>query len=216
MVLNMEAKNIQDAIKELRKAKKRKFTQSIDLIINLQKIDLKKPENKFTEEVFLPSGRGKDAKIGVIGKNLAVSAKGVADYIVDDPTLDKLEKDKKALKSAIKDVDYFLAEAPYMLRIGKTLGRVLGPKGKMPKPLPPNADIKPIAERLKKTVRVKLSGSPVIQTFLGTESLKDEEIKANFEAVLSAVEKKLPLGKDNIKNVYLKTTMGSPISVKYR
>ncbi|MCK5334312.1 MAG: 50S ribosomal protein L1, partial [Candidatus Aenigmarchaeota archaeon] len=67
------------AIKEAKeKGTGRKFTQSVDLVVSVRHLDLKKAENKFSLEVSLPSGRGKKARVGVIGSNLAIKAKGVA------------------------------------------------------------------------------------------------------------------------------------------
>ena len=210
----MEELQIKDAIKKIKNGKKRNFVESVDVIFSLHRIDLKKPESKFTEEVVLPAGRGKDARVGVIGKTLVVNAKGVADELINDDKLDELEKNKSKLKSLVNDVDFFIAEAPYMLRIGKSLGRVLGPKGKMPKPLPPNADPKPMIERLRKTVQLKLRNNPVVQTLIGKVDMSDEDLIKNYEAVYSSILKKLPLGKDNIKAVYIKTTMGKPVKIK--
>ncbi len=210
----MEELHIKDAIKKIKNGKKRNFVESVDVIFSLHRIDLKKPESKFVEDVVLPSGRGRDARVGVIGKTLVVNAKGVADELINDDRLSELEKDKSKLKSLVNNVDFFIAEAPYMLRIGKSLGRVLGPKGKMPKPLPPSADPKPLIERLKRTVQLKLRNNPVVQTLIGKIDMSDEDLVKNYDAVYNSILKKLPLGKDNIKSVYVKTTMGKPVKIK--
>ncbi|MCK5699419.1 MAG: 50S ribosomal protein L1, partial [Candidatus Aenigmarchaeota archaeon] len=107
----MNDSDLNKIIKEAKeKGKKRNFTQSIDLAINTKQIDLKKPENKFTEEIHLPKGRGKDLKIAVIGDSLVVKSKGIADGLINDKELTKLEKDKKELKKAMNEYDFFIAE----------------------------------------------------------------------------------------------------------
>ncbi len=100
-----------------------------------------------------------------------------------------------------------------MVLIGKTLGAVLGPKGKMPKPLPPQADPRSIIARLEKSVKVRVKDDPVIHVPVGTEEMTDEQISDNILAVFKIVENKLPNGKENIGTIYLKTTMGRSVQL---
>ena len=59
------------AVKESReKSKKRNFSQTFDLVVSLKEFDLKKQENKFTEDVILPHGRGDEARIMVFSDNI--------------------------------------------------------------------------------------------------------------------------------------------------
>ncbi len=205
---------IDEAIKKMREnSKKRNFTQTVDLIVNVKDVDLKNPSNRFVMEVMLPAGRGKDAKVCVVGKSLAEVAKGIADEVVNEKMLEELEGDKRKIKKLVKSVDFFLAEPQLMARIGKSLGKYLGPRNKMPKPVPPQADIKTIVDRLKRSVRIVLKDAPLIQCPIGTENMSDEDLKKNFDAVMSAIINKLPNGRNNIKSVYIKTTMGSPVKV---
>ncbi len=207
--------SIAKSLEEVRsKSKKRNFDQAIDLVINLTQMDLKNPENKFTEDVVLPSGKGKDVKVGIIGNNLVLKGQGKADKLITEKDLGALEKNAKEQKKFANEVDFLIAEAPFMPRIGKVLGKVLGMRGKMPKPLPPQADPVPMINMLKKTVRIKLKDTPVLQCSFGVESMKTEELEKNYEAIISAILKKLPSGKNNIKSVYVKTTMGAPVEVK--
>ncbi len=212
----MNDNELNNILKEARdKSKKRNFTQSIDLAINTKQIDLKKPQNKFTEEIYFLKGRGKDIKIAVIGDTLVIKSKSIADGLINEKALTTLEKDKKELKKTINKYEYFIAEAPFMLRIGKSLGRFMAPKGKMPKPLPPQADPTPLITQLKNTTRASLKNNSAIHCTIGAESMKNEDIIDNFNAVMQAIEKKFPTGKNNIKSVYIKTTMGKPIKIKY-
>ncbi len=206
--------DIKKQLAEIRKQEpKRKFNQTLDVIINLKNYDAKKQENRFVEEVALPEGRGKDVKVGVIGVNLVVTAKGKADELINEQRLAQIEGSPKDQKQLLRTVDYFISEPQFMARIGKSLGKRLGPKGKMPKPVPGTVDPKPMIDRLKKTVRVVVKDAPVISCPVGTEQMSDEALGKNLEAVLGAVEKRLPNGRNNIKAVYLKTTMGAPVKV---
>ncbi len=208
---------IEEALKYLQQnSKKRNFTQAIDLIINIRGVNLKQPENRFTEEVLLPAKLSKPKKVMVIGDVIATKAKTLADVVLTKDELMQYTGDKenkKKFKKLIKKVDYLIAEAPLMVTIGKEFGRILGSRGKMPKPLPPNADPKPLIERLRNTVRVKLRDIPLIQTVIGYEDMDVKDVVKNYEAVINAVLKKLPNGYQNIRSVYVKKTMSSPVKV---
>ncbi|MFH1126941.1 MAG: 50S ribosomal protein L1 [archaeon] len=212
----MNENDLNKIIKEVKeKSKKRNFVQSIDISINTKQIDLKKPENKFTEEIRLQKGRGKNIKVAVIGDSLIIKSKDLADGLINEKELTKLENDKKELKKTLNKYDCFIAEAPFMVRIGKNLGRFMAPRGKMPKPLPPQADPAPLIKLLKNTTRATLKNNSAIHCAIGTEAMKDEDIIINLNTVIQAIEKKLPNGKDNIKSIYIKTTMGAPIKINY-
>ena len=205
---------VKDAIEYLEKnSKKRNFKQAIELIVNVKGIDLKIPENRFNEEIQLPSPLSKPKRVGVIGNVLASKAEK-ADLKITEKELDELAKDKRKFKKLIKNVDYLIAEAPLMMKIGKEFGKILGPKGKMPKPLPPNADPNPLIERLKNVVVVRLRESPVIQTIAGYEDMSPEDIEKNVNTIISAILKHLPQGRQNIRSVYLKKTMSPPVEIE--
>ena len=205
------------ALGELRKPEvKREFTQSVDLIVKLREIDLKKPENRLNESVELPNSLDKETKICVIaGGDLATRAKaGKADLVLARDDLDKLGKDKKATRKLVSEYDYFIAEAPLMPLVGKTIGPILGPRGKMPTPVPPNAPIDQIVSSHRKLIRVRVREQPVIQCRIGTEKMPDDKIAENAQAVFSRIEAKLERGAKNIGQVLVKTTMGKPVKVQ--
>jgi large subunit ribosomal protein L1 len=202
-------------LKEVKeKQKKRGFLQSIDLAVNLN-LDTSKPENRLNEEVILPNGRGKKVKVAVIaGGELALQAKKSADKVITKEELSDLAKDKKQAKKLAREYEFFIAQADMMPIVGKTIGTVLGPRGKMPKPVPANADIAPFVERLRRTVRLRTKDKPVFHVVVGTEEMEDAKVAENIEAVLHLLERKLEKGYDNIKSVYLKSTMGPSIKIE--
>ncbi len=204
-----------EQIKQAREnSKKRKFNQTFDLIINLRALDLKKPENRISSEFVLPAGRGKEPKIGIFVDVLEAKAKAEkADLIITKAELGSLASDKKKLKQYASQVDFFFGEAPLMPTIGKTLGTVLGPRDKVPKPVPPAGELKPFFMAAKKTIKIRIKETPTIQVRVGTEEMKDEDIAKNADAVLHFVKDKMPKGIANIKNAYLKLTMGKPIKL---
>ena len=204
-----------DAVKQAKEqSKQRKFKQTVDLIINLKNIDLRKPENRINSEFFLPGGRGKNIKVAAIVDSLATEAKAHADLIIRKEEIPKLASKKKDFKKIAREYDWFLAEATLMVEIGKTLGIVLGPRGKMPKPVPPRIKIEPIINRVRNTIRVTLRDTPVIHACIGSESMDDDKIAANAEALLNFVREKLPKGVNNIRSILIKLTMGKPVKVE--
>jgi large subunit ribosomal protein L1 len=204
-----------EQVKQAKKqAKKRNFKQTVDLIVNLKSIDLKKPENRFNSEFFLPHGRGKAVKVAVIVDSLAADAKGHADYIIRKEDIQMFASKKKELKRVARSYDWFLGEVTLMSDIGRFLGTVLGPRGKMPKPVPPKAKIESFIERARSTVRVALRESPVIQTCIGTEDMADDKLAANAEAVFNFIKEKLPKGRNNVRSAMIKLTMGKPVKIE--
>ncbi|MGI0027193.1 MAG: 50S ribosomal protein L1, partial [Nitrosopumilaceae archaeon] len=87
----------------------------------------------------------------------------------------------------------------------------MGPRGKMPTPVPFNAPIDSILERFRSSIRVRLRNSLSLACKIGDETMSDEDLAANANAVISLVEKKLPSGDKNIKKIMVKTSMGKLI-----
>ena len=205
------------ALGELRKPEaKREFTQSVELIVKLREVDLKKPENRINESVELPNSLERETKVCVIASgDLATRAKaGQADLVLTREDLDRLGKDKKETRKLASEYDFFIAEAPMMPLVGKTIGSILGPKGKKPTPVPTNAPIDQIIKSHRKLVRLRVREQPVVQCRIGTEKMPDEKIAENIQAVFGRIEAKLERGVKSIGQVLLKTTMGRPVKVQ--
>ena len=203
---------ITEALKKVREGKERKFKQTIDLVINLKNINLKKPENRIKIEVGLPHGTGKPVVFGLILDELSSKAKGLENTVlIKRDEIESLGKNKKQFKKVVSKCKFFIAEAPLMPLVGKSLGQVLAPRGLMPKPIPATADIQKAMDRFSKNVRIHTKNSPVVSVPVGTEEMDDSKLIENIKAVISSVTSALPKGKQQIKNGLLKTTMGKPI-----
>ena len=176
---------------------------------------MKSPEGKIQEVVELPHVTGKPNKICVVasGGDFVMKAKNSsADKVLERADLDALNGKKKELRKLATDYDVFICEAPLMPLVGRTLGPVLGPRGKMP--IPPNADITAQINKHRKTVVVRMRSQPIIQVSIGSEQMKDEELVDNTMAVLRVLDGKLKRGLKNVKYAFLKTSMGEPIKIK--
>ena len=204
------------ALGELRKSiTKKKFAQSIDLVVRLREVDLKKPENRINETIALPNPPEKGLKVCVIASgDLATRAKSAgADMLIGRQELDDISKDKKAARKLAQEYDFFIAEAPLMPLVGRALGSFLGPRGKMPTPVPPNAPIEQIVANHRKMVRVRMREQPVLQCRVGTETMADEKLAENIQAVVSRIEQKLERGFKNIGEILVKGTMSKPVKI---
>ncbi len=207
--------SISEKLKEAKeKSKPRNFAQAWDLIFVLRDLDLKKPENRLNLEFFLPSGTGKEVKTAIVADTLSSDAKKHADLVITKAEIPVLGKNKKKLRKLAREYDWWFAEAPLMPLIGKSLGAILGTRGKMPKPVPPKINIEGLIKRSKNLIRIRLTTTPVIQVMVGTESMPDEDIKKNIEGVTNYVKEHLPKGTNNIKNVMIKLTMGKPVKLE--
>jgi large subunit ribosomal protein L1 len=206
------------ALGELRKSLvKRKFAQSIDIVVKLREVDLKRPENRINETITLPNPPEKPLKVCVIASgDLATRAKAAgADMLINRQELENLGKDKKAARKLAVDYDFFIAEAPLMPLVGRGLGSFLGPRGKMPTPVPPNAPIDQIVAGHRSMVRVRMREQPVLQCRIGTENMPDDKLVENVQWVVSRIEQKLERGFKNIAEILLKGTMSKPVKISF-
>lgn len=215
--MSVERKYLREALKELReKTPKRNFNQSIELIINLRDVDVSKPENRIQEVIELPHNIGKKVSVCVFASGDAgLRAKRAgADMVLEREEIESLMGDKKRQRQIAKQIDSFIATAPLMPIVGRVFGAILGPRGKMPMPIPPTANIESEIERHRRLVMIRTRGQPVLSCRIGTEDMSDEELIDNIEAVLRRIEGKLKRGIKNIASIYLKASMGPPIKVK--
>jgi large subunit ribosomal protein L1 len=213
----LDEKTILDAVKEAKgKSGKKKFNQTVDLILNIVEVDMKAPEGKIQEVVELPHATGKPNKVCVIASGeLALKARRAnADSVIERADLEGLAGKKKELRKLADEYDVFISEAPLMPLVGRILGPVLGPRGKMPVPVPPTADIASLMAKHRKTIVLRMRNQPIIQCSVGTESMDEKELSDNIQAVLRALEGKLKRGLKNIKLAYVKTSMGTPVRIK--
>lgn len=202
-----------EAIQEaLKAAPERKFVETVEVSVNLKELDLTLPKNRIEEDVNLPKGRGKPIKVGVFASpEMAQKVRAVADLVITPDQIDEMFKTKRLSRKQVNSIDFFLAEAPMMPLIGKKLGQVMGPRGKVPRPIPPGSDPTPIIRNLKTGIRVRNKGKRTFHAPLGTRNMPPEELAENLQLVLNRIVGKLERGRHNIASVYVKTSMGPAI-----
>ena len=202
---------IEEAVKKvLEESKPRNFTQSIDVVITINDLDINKPENRLDEEVLLPTGRGKDVKIAFIAEGeLAYQAEQAgADLVINKEKLEELGKNRPEAKKLANSYDFFVAQTDLMPTVGRFLGPVLGPRKKMPKPIPASANPETILGRLRSTIKIRVKDQPIIQSIVGSEDMTEAQVAENIDAIMDVLDRNLEKGSKQIKAMYLKTTMG--------
>lgn len=196
-------------------SQKRNFTQAVELVANFRGLDVKAPENRINETVALSHPIGREVKVCVIADgDLVVKARqSGADMVITKQEIDQYQGNKKAVKKLAASYDYFVARTDLMAQVGKTLGSVLGPRGKMPDPIPPQANIDPIIKKYKTSVRVKIRDQPAIRCRIGSEEMPSKDIAENIIAVLNAIDRRVKLDQ-YLSSLVVKTTMGRPAKLR--
>ena len=215
----MEKQELQSALQKAKDvSEKRNFKQSFDLVINLKGLDMKKQEHNIDTFITLPHSRGKKVKVcALVSAELIEQARSICDFAIISDNFEKY-KEKKELKKLANSYDFFIAQANIMPKVATVFGRVFGPRGKMPNPksggvVPPNANLKPLYEKLQRTIRVTNRTSPVMQSAIGTEEMKLDDVTENGMTVYNSIIHVLPNEKHNIKDIYVKLTMSKPVKV---
>ncbi len=206
----MDKKKFQDALNKALEGKgKRKFAQSVELIVNMRGIDFAKSENRLNLDIVLPKGKGgKELKSAVIAEAAIAdeARRAGADLIITPAEIAGYAAKEKV--SDLADNYFLLAQPNQMASVAKSLGQVLGKKGKLPKPIIGN--VADMIKRGKNSVRIASKGKylPVAQAFIGTEKMSADDLVENAETVYEAIKNKVNEG--NIKSIYVKLTMGKP------
>ncbi len=201
-----------EVIKKVKsETKQRKFTQAVELIINFKDIDVKKGF-ALNEIVQLPKTSSPATVCVMATGDMSQKAKQAnADAVIGTAELDKFATNKRESRKFINKYDFFLADTKVMPLVGKTLGQFLGPRGKMPTPVPFDAPIESFLQRFRSSIKVRTRASLSISCKIGDESMEDTDLAINAHTVISAIEKKLPNGEKNIKKIMIKTSMGKPV-----
>lgn len=196
-------------------APQRKFQESVDLTVNLRNIDMAQPKNRIDETMLLPNGTGSQNRIVVMGKgDITTQAKEAGvDLIIGPEEIERLGGEPREARKIASEYRFFLADTAVMPLVGRYLGPRLGPRGKMPTPVPPGVDVKPIVQRLRNSVKFRTRDKKTFHVKVGTTEMEHDAIAENIDAVLKRVESLLEGGSMNVRSVYVKTTMGPAVKV---
>jgi len=202
-----------EIVKKGKESKERKFPESIEAVLTFKEVDPKKTDLNINETVYLPHPGSHRATVCFIGSgDLLLRAKNAGvDGTLEPSQLESFAGNKVQAKKLARQFDFFLADTALMPRIGRILGQSLGPKGKIPTPVPPNAPIEAMINRTRTAVRVRSRAALAVAAKVGDRKLPDSDVAENILAMVQAVQRKLPNGDRNIRSIIVKTSMGKPV-----
>ncbi len=197
---------IADAVELLGSLSTVKFTESIDVSVNLG-IDARKSDQQVRGATTLPHGTGKTVRVAVFtqGANAEAATEAGADLV-------GMEELAEQVKGGMMDFDVVIA-SPDAMRVVGQLGQLLGPRGLMPNPK--TGTVTPdVATAVKNAkagqVRYRTDKNGIIHGGIGRIGFDGTAIKENLEALLIDLKKSKPASSKGIflQKVILSTTMG--------
>lgn len=200
-----------EAIKLVREISYSKFDATIEAHFRMG-VDPRHADQQVRGVVLLPSGTGKEVRILVFaeGDTARAAEEAGADYVGSDELVDKIQ-------GGWLEFDMAIATPAMMRKVGR-LGRVLGPRGLMPSPkagtIVQDDDIaRVISEARQGRVEFKVDKTANLHVLIGKASFTEEQLMANFTAVVDAVNRARPSGAKGtyIRRIVLTPTMGPGI-----
>ena len=209
---------IENAVKKVRESKKRKFTESVEILVSLRDVNLKDPSQRFNLETKVPHALKTKINLAIFAEgDLAVKADAIENFtVINKDQMEQFSKEVKRAKALADSNDFFLADRQFMPLVGRFFGKVLGPRGKMPKPILPNVDLDSLQDEYARTIRLRVRENPCINARVATLENSDEEIVENIQSALTSIQNKLPRGSQQIRKVYVKSTMGPSVLLEQR
>jgi len=202
---------IEEALGELNSNASKKFTESLDVSINLG-IDASKSDQNVRGASNLPHGNGKSFKVAVFadGDEATQAKEAGADKVGMEDLADEI-------KAGNMDFDVVIA-TPDTMRVVSPLGQILGPKGLMPNPKSETVtkDIPNTVKNAKSgQIRYKSDKQGIIHARIGQIGYTEEQLKDNLEAFLTDVKKAKPPSAKGIyiSKVTLSSTMGKGFEI---
>jgi len=217
--MSFSPNHLEEAISQAKKKsierKQRKFIETVELSVGLRDIDLKNPSNRINLETLVPNDLGGKSSVAVFAEgDLATRSGEYGLKTIGRTEIEQLAKEPKNAKKIANQHAFFLAEPPLMAVVARFLGKILGPRGKMPKPIPPRVELDKFVERYNRTVKLRLKSIPVINAKIGKVNQSNKALAENASSLLQELTAKLPKGVVQIKSVYIKTTMGPSVKVE--
>lgn len=212
----LSSETLKDAIAAVKKHsadKKRGFVETIELQVALKNYDPNK-DKRFAGTVRLPHAPRQKFSVCVIGDqkhiNDAKTAGLLPTCIMSEDDLKKLKKDKKLVKKMANAHNAFLASASLIRKIPRLVGPGLNKAGKFPASLSPNDSIPDKIEAAKASVKFQLKSKHALSLGVAVAhvQLTEEQIMENVTLAINFLISLLPKNWQQIKRLYVKSTMG--------
>ena len=213
MITEQQLVTVIDEVKS--SMKKRKFTQTLELIMVFKDIDVKKGF-AINDILELPKQPKSPALVCVMASgDMSLKARDAkADKVLNEEELVKFESNKRESRKFINKYDFFLADTKLMPTVGKILGQLMGPRGKMPTPVPFNASIESLLKRFRSSIRIRVRTSLSLSCKFGDESMDTGDLAANALVIINSVIRKLPNAERNMRKILIKASMSKAIKLE--
>lgn len=202
---------IEEAVALLGELAKSKFTESIDVSVNLG-VDPRKSDQVVRGATTLPHGSGKDVRVAVFaqGEQAEAATAAGADLVGFEDLADQVKKGEL-------NFDMVIA-TPDAMRIVGQLGKILGPRGLMPNPKTGTVTAE-VTEAVRNAkagqVQFRTDRAGIVHGSVGKVGFDATAIKENLEALINDLKKAKPASAKGVylKKVTLSTTMGPGLSI---
>jgi large subunit ribosomal protein L1 len=202
---------IEEAMSLLKEVSTVKFSESIDVSVNLG-VDARKSDQQVRGATTLPNGTGKVVRVAVFtqGANADAAKEAGADVVGMDDLAE-------SVKGGNLEFDVVIA-SPDAMRVVGQLGQILGPRGLMPNPKTGTVtpDVATAVRNAKAgQVRYRTDKNGIIHGGIGKIDFTADAIKQNLEALLADLKKAKPASSKGVylKKVTLSTTMGPGLAI---
>ncbi len=214
----MDAQSLEKAVTEVKKEaekSKKKFNQSIDLVI-ITKPRKSKAEEPVDSIVYLPNKVREVKTCAFVDKDMSTQSSGVFSKVILKDDFANFEK--KSIRRLTHEFDYFFAEASIMAPVAAKFGKQLTALNKMPNPktntvVTPSSNLKAAVEKIQFMTRLSTKKNNAMSVKVGDVKSEDKNIISNVNAIYSVIKSALLNGEAGIKHVYLKPTMGKLVAL---
>jgi large subunit ribosomal protein L10Ae len=201
--------------KEEKKGKVRKFTESVELQVTLKNYDPSR-DKRFSGAFRLPTVPRPQSKVCVLGNQKhceKADQLGVDKMTVDD--LKKFNKNKKLIKKFAQKYDNFLASATLIKQIPRILGPGLTKAGKFPAVLDENDNLQEKIDATKATIKFQMKKVMCMSLAVANVEMTQAEIVLNIQLAVNFLVSLLKKNWQNVKVLYIKSTMGPPFQIYF-
>ena len=203
--------SVSEAVKLLKELATSKFTESLDVSINLG-VDPRKSDQNVRGATVLPSGTGKTVRVAVFtqGANADAAKQAGADIVGMEDLAEQVKKGEM-------DFDVVIA-SPDAMRVVGQLGQILGPRGLMPNPKVGTVapDVAAAVKNAKSgQVRYRTDKGGIIHCSVGKIDFDESAIQKNIDALVADLIKAKPSGAKGVylKKIVISTTMGPGLTL---
>ena len=209
----IQVETVDKALKEIFEfsvEKKRKFLETVELQISLKNYDPNKSK-RLNGLIVLPHVPKENYKICVIAdqKDLDKCKKVGVDTRTQEE-LKLMKKNNKLVKKMAKGYDAFLSSNSLLRKLTRIIGSGLNKAGKFPSALLPQEDLEAKMQQIKATAKFALKSKKTMCICLpiGNVGMAQGDVSENIFVSVNFLVSLLPKNWQQIKRVYIKSTMG--------